>query len=86
MKSTPTPHTKVGKTTQEIRTEIGKGHFKYPVVIPTGTRCHFLQDSHWVVADLSWLPRSDGAYHDADYYGIVVTEDQLTDVREVPKR
>lgn len=60
MRSTPTPHTKTGVTSKQIETTVGGGSFQYGVTVPEGTRCRFIQ-THWVVADLSWLAKLERA-------------------------
>lgn len=93
MKSTPTPWTHTGITTQEITTEFGPsgGIFKHTVTVPPGTSCVKLEGGSdpWVVQDLTCIPDKHSiAYSDADIYGIRIPESQITDIRDVsmPKR
>lgn len=91
MKSKQTPWTHTGKTTQEITTEFGASgsRFKYTVTVPAGTACRKLDGGSdpWVVADLSFIDDKNGAnsmlYHDADHYGIRISEAQITDIQPV---
>lgn len=66
----------LARTKVEVKTDVGGGSFKYPVTVPTGTLCRNL-GTHWVVQQLDWLSKSDGAYHDAFYRGIVINESDL---------
>ena len=53
----------------------------YVHTVPAGTRCHGLRggmgDLRWVVDDLSWLPRSEFAYFDAEHHGIDIPADEI---------
>lgn len=90
MKSTPTPWTHTGYTSEDITTEFGPtGGFKYTVTVPAGTRCHKLNGGSdpWVVDDLSFMGHSNGFMrHDADHYGIRVKEELLACIRPASER
>lgn len=82
MKSTPTPHTHTGQTTEEITTAVGPS--KYSVTVPAGTRCRKLDGGSdpWVVADLSFIADKRGIlYSDADIYGIRIPEEKITNIQ-----
>lgn len=64
------------RTAREVRTTVGGGRVQYPVTVPAGVRCVPLGNC-WVVDDLSWLSPQDGAWHDAEHRGIVVSEVDL---------
>jgi hypothetical protein len=81
MKSTPTPHTHIGITTEVISTTVGPSN--YPVTVPAGTKCRKLVGGSdpWVVSDLSFIEDKRGImYSDADIYGIRIPEDKLSDI------
>lgn len=90
MKSTPTPATHTGYTSEEITTTFGPtGGFKYEVTIPAGTKCRKLDGGHdpWVVADLSFMGHSNSFMRsDADIYGIRVKENNLANIRPITDR
>lgn len=82
MKSTPTPYTHTGNTTEEIHTTVGPS--KYEVTVPAGTRCTLLEGpgATWVVSDLRFIEdRHSIVYHDADHYGIRVPQNKITDIQ-----
>lgn len=85
MKSTPTPHTHTGVTTEEIKTTVGPS--SYEVTVPAGTRCIKLEGGgvgSWVVQDLRFIENKNGIlYHDADHYGIRIPEAKITDIKPV---
>ncbi|WP_425952952.1 hypothetical protein [Ralstonia pseudosolanacearum] len=88
MKSTPTPATHTGKTSQEITTTFGAtgSHFKYTVTVPAGTACRKLDGGSepWVVADLNFIEDKKGIlYSDASIYGIRIPEEQITEIKPV---
>ena len=66
----------LARTTREVNTAVGGGRVKYDVTVPAGTLCKRL-GAIWVVQNLSWLPKTDGAYHDAYYRGIQIAEADL---------
>lgn len=88
MKSTPTPWTHTAVTTEEITTQFGPSGsvFKRTATVPAGTRCHFLENSHWVVSDLSFIKDKHSIdYHDADHYGISIDPSKLDQIVDVSK-
>lgn len=87
MKSTPTPHTHTGVTTDEITTTCGPS--KYPVIVPAGTRVKKLDGGSdpWVADDLTFIEdKRSILYHDADHYGIRIPEEKITNITEAPAR
>lgn len=88
MKSTPTPWTHTGVTTEEITTECGPGRLKASVTVPAGTACRKLEGGTptWVVADLGFIEDKHSIlYHDADHYGIRIPEEKITGITPVRK-
>jgi hypothetical protein len=87
MRSTAAPHTHTANTRREIQTEVGAGHFKYPVIVPKGTLCRCIQGTPgyegalWVVSDLSKVECGAIARHDATYYGIRIEEADLENIK-----
>lgn len=82
MKSTPTPATHSGVTTEEITTTVGP--VKFSVTVPAGTRCRKLDGGSdpWVVSDLGFISDKGGIlYWDADIYGIRIPEDKIQDIK-----
>jgi hypothetical protein len=55
----------------------GKGSIQVEITIPAGTRCSPAGHGQWFVEDLSWLDRRSMTWHDANYYGIRLNEDQV---------
>lgn len=81
MKSTRTPHTHIGVTTEEITSIVGPG--RYSVTVPAGTRVHKLDGGSdpWVVDDLGFIADKRGiVYSDADIYGIRIPEAKITNI------
>lgn len=70
-------------TAHEVRMMFGKGpaSMQVEIVIPAGTRCSETGDGQYFVEDLSFLDRNSTTWHDANYYGIRLTAEQVT-VRE----
>ncbi|HIH2751420.1 TPA: hypothetical protein ACYLN4_007257 [Burkholderia lata] len=84
MKSTPTPWTHVGVTTEELAVTFGPGRLKHEVTVPAGTKCRKLEggDNPWVVSDLTFIAdKNGGMYWDADHYGIRISEEKITDIQ-----
>lgn len=90
MKSKATPWTHTGVTSEEITTEFGASGstVKHTVTVPARTRCVKLEGgtSTWVVQDLTFLPNKNSIeYHDADHYGIRISEEKIADIQPVNK-
>lgn len=90
MKSTQTPWTHTGVTTQEVTTECGPSGsvIMRPVTVPKGTRCIKLDggSAPWVVQDLGFIPDKNSIlYSDADHYGIRISEDDIDNIQLVKK-
>jgi len=85
MKPKPAPHTHVGETRTELTLEFGPGKLKSEVTVPAGTRVIKLDggSAPWVVDDLRFMEDKNSiAYHDAEHYGIHISEAEVTNVRE----
>lgn len=71
------------KTKIEISMKFGKGPIPADIVIPAGTRVKACDDGsgQFFVDDLSWLDaKTQGNdMHDANYYGIRLNADQVTE-------
>jgi hypothetical protein len=65
------------RTTSEIKMKFGKGGIQVDITIPAGTRCSETGDGQYFVEDLSWLDRNSMTWHDANYYGIRLSADQV---------
>jgi hypothetical protein len=89
MKITPAAVTHTGVTTEAINATFGPtGASKHTITVPQGTKCEKLADdpSHsWVVSDLSFIDKKNNAflYSDADIYGIKISVDLITDIKEI---
>lgn len=67
------------KTTAPITMMFGKGGIQAEITIPAGTRVTATGDGQWFVEDLSWLDRNSMTWHDANYYGIRLSSDQVAE-------
>jgi hypothetical protein len=72
------------RTKEEITTRFTAVQTTYDITIPKHTRCREITSgstagSFWV-DDLSWIDRKSILHHDAYYYGIVLSEDQVEEV------
>lgn len=86
MKSTPTPYSHTGLTTEEITTIVGPS--KYEITVPAGTRCIKLDGgaNPWVVDDLRFIKDKDSLlFSDADTYGIRIAEDKISNIKAKSK-
>lgn len=67
------------RTSTEIEIAFGPTGWRvHHVTVPAGTRVSPTGDGQWFVEDLSWLDRNSLVWHDANYYGIRLTTDQVT--------
>lgn len=88
MKSTQTPWTHTGITSEEITVEFGPtgSNFKYTVTVPAETLCRKLDGGSdpWVVGDLRFIEDKKGIlYSDADIYGIRIPQEKIINIKQV---